>query len=93
MSAGLVAVGTFFPVLGCMALAVAVLRLKGPLRWGVLIVGPVLVLAVSWLLVPHVLRDGNMLAAVIYVAFAVSLFAYYPALFLVVVVAKLRRRS
>jgi hypothetical protein len=92
MSAGLVAVGTFFPVLGSLAVAIAAVRLRGPFRWVVLIVGPILVLAVSWILVPHVLRDGNMLAAVIYVVFAVSLFAYYPALPVVAVVARLKRR-
>ena len=90
-----VLLGTVWPLIGIViALSIAMAIPPGSWRWVCLTLGPAFVIASHYLFVlPHVLADGNLLAAVIFglmIGFGVL---YYPILLIVAVLAWLRRNK
>lgn len=89
----MVVAGTFLPVIGAVVTAVLALILAGPARWIALVVVPALTGVICWNIAQPVMHNGNLLAAVIYILYLLALMAYYPALLIVALVIRLRRRA
>lgn len=83
--------GTFLPLYGIGLTVIAFVFTK-PEKWKavVLVVGPLLTLVVCYYLADPIFENGNMLAAVVFTVYFVSLYLYYPAL---IVVWIIRRRK
>jgi hypothetical protein len=75
-----VILGTFLPIIGLGLTAFIASATRGMLRWTSLVILPGLISLLCWWAIEPVWRDGNLLAAVIYIAFFVALIAYYPIL-------------
>jgi len=75
-----VILGTFLPIIGLGLTAFIASATRGILRWTTLFILPGLISLLCWWAIEPVWRDGNLLAAVIYIAFFVALIAYYPIL-------------
>ena len=82
-----VILGTFLPLLGIAVTLLAARRAQGPLRWGLLAGVPAATLLACWLAAGPVMRGGNLLAATLYLLYALSLVLYYPALAVLMIVA------
>ena len=85
--------GTFIPVAGGLLTIGLALLLAGRARWVALVVVPAVTALACWLAAPAVFYDGNLLAAVFYLGYAVLLMAYYPILGTVMLVQWARRRA
>jgi hypothetical protein len=88
----LVVAGTFLPLVGVGLTAALALVLTGRGRWVALALGPAVTGLACYAAAPAVLEGGNLLAAIIYLLYAVALMAYYPALALAAVIVWLRAR-
>jgi hypothetical protein len=92
MADALTVAGTFLPIVGSLLTLVLGLTLTGRSRWAVLVAIPAVTGLVCWLVASAVFENGNLLAAVLYLAYAVAFFVYYPVLVIVAVLMRLRRR-
>lgn len=82
--------GTFLPLAGIAITIVLAWRLRGRARDAALLIGPPVTVLASWLAVPYVWRDGNLLAAVIYLGAFIVIGVGYPIMALVLLVRALR---
>jgi len=82
--------GTFLPIAGIVLTVAIAMWLRGRARDAVLLLGPPLTVLASWLAAPHVWRDGNLLAAVIYLGSFILIGVGYPIMALVLVVRAVR---
>lgn len=73
-------VGTFLPLLWGVGMALAVPRLSPTLHWPFLLLAPIPGAGLCWLVASPVMKDGNLLATVVYVLGFLALLVYYPAL-------------
>lgn len=89
----LVILGTFLPVLGIAFTFVAARRARGALRWCLLAGLPAATLLACWWAAEPVMRDGNLLAATVYLLYALSLILYYPALAFLVILSWRRTQT
>jgi hypothetical protein len=76
----LVIVGTFLPLIGTVLTVLFASITEGVFRWTILAVVPILTLVICWSIIGMVWKDGNMLAAALYLVYVVALFIYYPIL-------------
>lgn len=89
----LVVAGTFLPIIGAIVTGLLALALRGAARWVALALVPALTAVVCYGIAGPVMYDGNMLAAIVYILYALALMAYYPALIIIALVIRLRRRG
>ena len=87
MREGLVLFGTALPLIGIGVTVLLVCLTQGVTRWIVLTGLPALTLLFCWLVIEPIWRDGNLLAAAIYMSYFVATSVYYPILAAVGVVA------
>lgn len=93
ISAVMVIAGTLLPFIGVGASISAAIFLKGALRWAVLYLGPAATALVCNAIAGPVIKDGNMLAMIIYILFFLLLIVYYPALTIYACIVAYRNRK
>ena len=76
----LVIVGTFLPLIGTGLTVLLASISHGIFRWSILFILPILTMLICWMIIDVVWKDGNMLAAALYMIYVVVLFIYYPIL-------------
>jgi len=82
--------GTFLPIAGIALTILVAWRLRGRARHAALLLGPPATVLASWLAVPYVWRDGNLLAAVVYLGAFIVIGVGYPIMALVLIVRATR---
>jgi len=86
--------GTLLPLLGLAATLAGALLTRSARRWGILLLGPALTLALCGLVAEPVFRHGDASsAASVYILFAFSLAVYYPLLAVMWLLSAHSRRS
>lgn len=75
--------GTFLPVLGALGTVIGAVVTTGWKRWTALIVTPAVTLVITTTFASEIARDGNLLFAVLYLLFLLSLLVYYPVLLII----------